>query len=55
MEADKLSRRIVFDKEDLEYLREYKEEYGVDLQFFVVKAVKDKIAELKVQQFLNEK
>lgn len=54
MEKDKTAFRITLDKEDVDYMNAYKEEYGSSIQWFVEKAVKERIASLKVQQQLGE-
>jgi len=48
------SFRINIDKEDVDFMNDYKEEFGSSIQWFVEKAVKMRIAELKVKRELNE-
>lgn len=48
------SLRVTFDKEDMEFMDDYQSEYGVSLQWFVEKSVKDRIEVLKVKQQLGE-
>lgn len=54
MEKDKTAFRITLDKEDVDYMNAYKEEYGSSIQWFVEKSVKERIASLKIQQELGE-
>lgn len=48
------SLRIFLDEETMKFLNEYKEEYGVSLQFFIEEAVKSKITNVHIQQELGE-
>lgn len=46
--------RLKFDQEDVEFMNFYKQEYGASIQWFVEKAVKLRIQELKVKLDLGE-
>lgn len=48
------SFRIVFEKDDVKFMNDYKESHGASVQWFVEKAVKDRIEQLKVKQQLGE-
>lgn len=55
MEEEKLiSFRIRFEQEDVDFMEDYKAEYGSSIQWFVEKAVKDRIEHLKIKQQLKE-
>lgn len=46
--------RIKFEQEDVRFMNDYKEAYGASIQWFVEKAVKDRILELKTKIKLGE-
>jgi len=48
------SFRIVFEKGDVKFMNDYKESHGASIQWFVEKAVKNRIETLKVEQQLKE-
>lgn len=55
MEENKtLSFRINFEQEDVDFMKDYKEEYGASIQWFVEKAVKERIRDIKIKQELGE-
>lgn len=54
MANDKTSLRITFEKEDMDFMNDYKENFGSSIQWFVEKAVKSRIQELKIKQQLKE-
>lgn len=45
---------IKFDDEDVEFMKEYKEAFGVYIQAFVIDAVHDKIAKIKLEEELKD-
>jgi len=49
------SFRIELDKEDVDFMNQYKENHGSSIQWFVERAVKQRITEVKIKQELNEK
>lgn len=49
------SFRITFEKEDVDFMNQYKETHGSSIQWFVEKSVKERITNFKIQQELNEK
>lgn len=51
--ADKNSLRITFKDEEYKFMNDYKEAYGVSIQFFVEAAVKERILNIKVQEDLE--
>lgn len=50
----RMSFRIQFDPSDVEFMNEFKAEYGTSTQWFVEKAVKTAIQEIKIKQQLEE-
>ena len=47
------AHRILFEQEDLDFMREYKKAHGGTLQKFVREAVQKKIAEIKLVEDLE--
>ena len=50
----KQSFRITFEIEDVQFMKDYKEAFGISIQKFVEMAVKDKILKEKVKLELGE-
>lgn len=48
-----VSHRISFDEEQLNFIREYKEKSGLDIQKFVREAVDEKIERINVEEALD--
>lgn len=46
--------RIKFEQEDVKFMNDYKDAYGASIQWFVEKAVKAQILELKTKIKLGE-
>lgn len=46
------SHRILFDDEDMVFIKEYKDAKGLDIQKFVREAVKEKIKKIQVEEDL---
>ena len=53
MKAEKNSLRVTFDTEEYKFMSDYKEAYGVSIQFFVESAVKEKILGIKIKEDLE--
>jgi len=53
-EKEKTSFRITFNRETVEFMNEYKETHGSSIQWFVEKAVEDRIQEMKIKVQLGE-
>lgn len=53
-QEEKTSFRIKFEQEDVDFMNDYKDEYGASIQWFVEKAVKERIQQIKVKQELEE-
>lgn len=51
---DTTSLRITFEKEDIDFMNDYKKAFGSSIQWFVEKSVKAHIKELKIKQQLKE-
>ena len=51
---EQTSFRIKFEKSDVEFMNDYKDVHGATIQWFVEKAVKDRIQDIKVKQQLEE-
>ena len=49
------SFRITFKMEDVDFMNQYKDQFGSSIQWFVERSVKEKIENFKIQQELNEK
>lgn len=46
--------KIVFDQEDLDFIKQYKQAKGISLQRFVTVAVKELRTKLEAQQYLED-
>lgn len=53
-QKEETSFRIVFSKEDVDFMNDYKETHGASIQWFVERAVKERIQDIKVKQQLGE-
>lgn len=47
------SYRIIFDEEDVEFMKDYKDSHGIYIQKFVIEAVKEKIAKIKAMETIR--
>lgn len=54
MKSDRISFRIQFNKEDVQYMEDYKLIHRVSVQDFVDLSVKERIERLRVEQYLKD-
>ena len=53
VKTEKNSLRVTFNNEEYKFMSDYKEAYGVSIQFFVESAVKEKILGIKIKEDLE--
>lgn len=55
MRSNKVSNKIYIGIDDMLFIENYKKEKGVTIQAFIEDAVKKKIQDLRVEEFINKK